>query len=563
MNSIYIKNIFHFILILVALITINLITASYYFRFDMTSEKRYTLKPVTKEILTNLQDIVYIEVYLDGQLPIGFKKLQKAIRDQLYEYRVYAGKNLHFEWVNPMAEENEELRQRYITDLVKRGLTPTNIVSSDDEGGTGQKLAFPGAIIRYKGYEITVNLLKNNKQLSAEQNMLQTIESLEFEFISAIYNLIAEKTERVAFIEGHGELNEYETGDISREIARFYQVDRGNLTDVNCLDAYKLVIVAGGHKKWHEKEKFIIDQYIMNGGKVIWFIDGVHVDMDSLAFGSSVALINDINLTDQLFKYGVRIKPFLIQDFNCNVIPVNTATPPAQPQFKPVPWLYYPLLAPPSNHLITKGIDLVKSEFISPIDTLEVEQVRKTVLLHSSNYTKLVSAPSIVDLSEVAAKIDENEFKQQFVPVAVMLEGVFSSAFANRMINDFVDKQPYQFVSESKQTKLLLVADASIIKNEVKYTARGPMISALGFDRYTQQTFGNKDFIINAIHYLTDEAGLMQLKAKNYKLRLLDKKKVKTFKELIYLSNIVLPVILIILTSIIIQYYRKKKYAKP
>ena len=548
--------------VLIAVVLINIVGTYVYFRVDLTAEKRYTLKKTSKEILRNLNDIVFVQVYLDGDMPAGLKKMQKEVRDQLNEYKIYAGTNLQYQFINPHAIDNAESRNKLFRELSERGLKPVNIQNKDSEGALSQKIIFPGAIVRYGDYELPVNLLKNSKNEGTYENLQQSVEMIEYEFISAIYNLSSDSLRKIAFIEGHGEYDQYEVGDISRELSRFFQIDRGIIDTLHCLDGYEAVIVAGPQRSFSEKEKLVLDQYIMQGGHVLWFVDGVIINEDSLAAGSTLVLPNDVNLGDMLFRYGLRINYNVVKDMHCNIIPVNTALPGTQAKFVPAPWVYHPLLVPPQQELITKGLDLVLSQYASQIDTLGGQQeIKKTVLLKSSAYARTVNAPLFISLQEVAVAPDEKQYSMSNLPVAVLLEGSFNSAFTNRMLDNIVGKNAFVPLSRSKATSMLVVADADIIRNSVRYTPRGPMISPLGYDRYTNQVFGNAQFIINTLHYMVTDPSLIELRAKKISIRLLDKAKVRNEKIYWQMLNTLAPIVIIIITGIVIQLVRKKKYA--
>lgn len=559
------QNIIQLTIALVVILLINYIASNAFFRLDLTSDKRYTLSNATEEILDSLDDIVYIEVYLDGEMPIGFQRMQKSIKELLDEYRVIAGDNIHYNFINPSESDNQSKRNAIYQDLYDRGVIPTNVKDRDEEGGVAEKILFPGAIITYKERETPVNLLVNNPGFSAEANLNNSIQALEYEFIDAIRKITAKTRKRIAFIEGQGELDEYQTGDITRELNEYYDIDRVTIKDyAHILDPYEAVIIAGPTESYTEKSKFILDQYIMNGGKVLWFIESVKVSMDSLSTGNiTFALMNDANLRDQLFKYGVRVNPNVIEDIQCSVIPVNTALSGNQPKFAPAPWLYFPLLNAPSNNSITKNLNLIKSEFPSTIDVLDSKsENKKQVLLSSSANSKVTNVPILVSLNQVKEQIDPQAFKQMNLPVAVLLEGEFESVFKNRPVDKYIQDQKLSFKENSIETKMIVVSDADIIRNDIRKRADGIFISPLGYDRYTQQTFGNKDFVMNAVHYLVDQNGILDIRAREFKLRILDKSKLSEEKGKWKFINSVLPVLIILIFGIIITYLRRRRYAK-
>lgn len=557
------QNIIHLTLALIIVLLINYISSNAYFRLDLTADKRYTLNKSSREILDSLNDIVYIEIYLDGEMPVGFQRMQKSVRELMDEFRVIANDNIQFSFINPSESADQKKRNALFQDLYDRGLNPTNVKDRDTEGGMAEKMLFPGAIIAYQGKETPVNLLKNNPGLSANENLNNSIESLEYEFIDAIRKITVKQRKRIAFIEGQGELDEFQTGDITKTLSEYYDIDRVTIKDfITILEPYDAIIIAGPTEEYTEKSKFIIDQYLMNGGRILWLIDAVKADMDSLSTGSATfAFYNDPNLGDQLFKYGVRVNPDIIQDIQCAVIPVNTAITGSQPRFAPAPWVYFPLLNPPSNNPITKNLNMIKAEFPSVIDTVgNNPDIRKKVILTSSQNCRVLNVPQLVSLEQVREQIDPYTFNQSYKPVALLLEGKFESVFTNRLINEYTGNQPFEFKNKSLPTQMIVISDADIIRNDVRQRADGVFLSPLGYDRYTKQTFGNKEFVMNTVHYLVEKNGILDIRSRDFKLRLLDKSKLITQKTKWQLINTVLPVVSILLFGFILLYIRKRKY---
>jgi len=557
------QNIIQLIIALVIILVVNYISSNAYFRLDLTSDKRYTLSELTHETLDSLEDIVYIEIYLDGEMPIGFQRMQKANYELMDEFRVIGGSNIQYQFVNPAKSNNESERNAMYQDLYERGLNPTNVKDRDEEGGLAEKILFPGAIITYMGKETPINLLVNNPGLSAEVNLNNSIQSLEYEFIDAIRKLTVQKRKKIAFIEGQGELDEYQTGDITRALNEYYEIDRVTIKDyINILDPYAAVIIAGPTQAYTEKSKFFLDQYIMKGGKVLWFMESVKVNLDSLSTGGmTFALMNDVNLRDQLFKYGVRINPNIIQDIQCAVIPVNTAVSGSQPQFVPAPWLYYPLLNGNENNPVTKSLNLIKSEFPSVIDTVgKNSDITKEIILSSSMGSKVLNVPLLVSLREVSEQPDPATFINPNNPIAVILEGKFESVFQNRLIDKYIEGFDFVFKEKGEPTKMIVVSDADIIRNDIRVRADGVFITPLGYDRYTKQTYGNKEFVMNAVHYLVNENGILNMRSREFKLRLLDKNRIQDERTRWQVINTVLPVIFIIAFAFLVAYLRKRKY---
>ena len=556
------QNISQLTLLILSIVLITYISTFFFYRIDLTSEKRYTLSPLTRKLLRNLDDIVYIKIYLDGKLNVPFKKMQKSIMEILDEFKVLAKDNLEYELINPFDNANPRIRNDVINELYNKGLNPENIISKDKEGGTYEQLVFPGVLITYKDIELPVNLLKNNPGLNDEESINNSIQNLEYAFISEIRNITNRVIEKIAFIEGHGELNEFNVGDITKELANYFQVDRGKIGgNPGILDKYKAIIIAKPTKRFSEQDKFVIDQYIMNGGKVMWIIDAVEVSLDSLVNGTTVAMANNLNIEDLLFRYGVRLNPKLIQDIQCNILLVNVALIGNNPKFIPAPWLYFPLISCPATHPITKSINMIKTEFINPIDTIAARKsIKKIVLLKSSENSNLIEAPAMIKLEDIGKDVNKEDFNNSYQPVAVLLEGQFESAFKNRILTEYYPDNMPDFKESSIENKMIVISDGDIIRNDTKRTAKGTLILPLGFDRNTKQTFGNKDFILNAIHYLTDNTGLINIRSKEIKLRLLDRAKINDERTKWILINTMVPIIIIILFGIIYNYIRKLKY---
>jgi len=558
------NHIIQLIATLAIILLINFIASFVFHRFDMTQEKRYSLAGETKEILKGLDDVVFVRVYLDGDLPLGFDRLRTSILELLDEFRVYAPVNLQFEFTDPSADPDTRIRNNVFAGLYEAGLQPTNAQVRAKDGSLSQKIVFPGAILSYREVEIPLNLLKNNPGLSGEVNLHQSIQSLEYEFISMIRNLSSESIEKVAFLEGHGELDTYQVGDITKGLANFYQVDRGAVNGrVGSLDPYSAVIIADPVLPFSESDKFVIDQYIMQGGKVLWLVDPVQVSMDSLYMGTTVAVYRSINLEDQLFRYGVRLNPNLVQDVQCHVIPVNKGIAGGEANWQLSPWYYYPVISPGRDHLITRSLNMILAEFASVLDTVgEDPGIKKTVLLNTSPYSRQVAVPAQINLREVEKTPSESEYNQSALPIGVLLEGEFESVFTNRSLPGDLKNPPAGILDKSPSTRMIVIADGSLIRNDIEESPNGPVIAPLGYDRFTQQTFGNREFLLNAVNYLCDETGIMQLRGREFRLRLLDKQKIQDEALKWKLINTLLPVFIVILFAAAIYLERKRKYSR-
>ena len=541
------------------------ISNHFFFRFDLTGDRRYTVSSVTKEVLAGLDDQIYIRIYLDGDLPAGFRRMRRSVREMIDEFRVFSSQPIQYRFIDPAAIDDRARRDDLYYDLYNKGLRPTNIEITEKGGGRSQKLVFPGAVISYKGSEIAVNFLKNNPALTAEQNLNNSVRNIEYEIISSIHTLMNDEVRKVAFLEGHGELDELLVSGISDAIARYYDIYRGriDINDLQGLDDYHALIVAKPQEPFSEAEKYIIDQYVMKGGKIMWFIDPVAIDLDSLTDNSrAVALVKDLNLDDQLFRYGVRVNPNLVMDMNCLLIPLNVALEGEQPRFVPSPWFFSPLLAGNNNHPVTTGINYVKAEFASVIDTVgNNPNLNREVLLRTSEATRVMGAPLIVSLDMAGRQPDPRQFTDPYQPVAVLLEGEFPSVFANRSLSGIIDREDPGFTETSVPNRMLIVADGDILRNDVAITQGVPEPLPLGYDRYSGQTFGNREFVLNALNYLLDDAGLMALRTREMQLRLLDRSRVREELVMWQAANMILPPFLVVAFGLIYNLSRRRRFA--
>jgi|YNPMSStandDraft_1061717.scaffolds.fasta_scaffold00265_15 ABC-2 type transport system permease protein len=568
------------IILISIIILVNYISSHLFFRIDLTSEKRYTLSNTTKEVLKKLKDIVYVKVYLDGELPYGFLRLKKSIKETLDEFRSYSGDNIQYDFIDPYDTKDKKSLKEIQKQLYKMGLTPTNIQEKDKDGKIVQRIVFPGAIVSYAGKEVAVDFLKNNINRTPEENLNASIEGVEYSLIQGIRKLNNDFGHKIAFIEGHGELDEWEVADLTNSLSEYYTVERVRIdSQLNSLSTriidslnqkitvknkYDLIIIADPDSAFSEYDKYILDQYIMYGGKVIWIIDVVNVEMDSLAYHSSViGTIKNLNLSDQLFKYGARVNPNLVQDVQCAIIPVNTAIAGTQPQFTPSPWIYFPLLMPNPAHPICKNINLVKGQFVSSVDPVgEDSLIKKTILLTTSENSRVLLAPVKVSLKIINNKINPEYFTKSYIPTAILLEGRFKSLYQNRLAPEMYIHKEIAFKEESIYTQMAVIGDGDIARNHVRRLGLNRSPLPLGYDRYTGQTFGNKEFLMNLISYMLDSKNFTELHSKVIPLRLLKKQFVEDNKTTIQLINILIPIILLITIGIGITYYRKRKYSK-
>lgn len=518
-------------------------------RWDLTDDKHYSLSEASKNLLRSTDAPVEVTLFLQGDLNAGFRRLQKATRETLDEMAVYCDLRVSTD-INDLADS--------------LGLNPIVIHEREQNGKTAQTTVYPYALMRYKGKRAPIALLKNTRGLSGEENLNASIENLEFAFAEALHLLQQDETPRVAILEGHGEPDEAHTYDLMRALSRYFQVDRGSIlaadstaVDAHMLDGYKAILIVGPQTAFSDAEKFVIDQYLMQGGAVLWALDGVRFSEQVLqqeGFTPIVAL--ELALTDMLFRYGVRINPALVQDVQCLPIPVNVSSDPQQPNFQPLPWTYAPLLLTSQGSPITKNLGQVSSMFVSPIDAVGGEDgIEKRVLLATSTATRLTATPGEVNLSDMNP--DMTQFRYQYVPVAVSMEGVFNSAFAHRMVPEgIVNGTP--IIKQSRPTRQVVIGCGSIAGNELQKGQPLPM----GYDRYSSMQFSNRDLMVNAVLWLTDADGLISLREKSVALRLLNDKRAHDERTKIQLISTISPIAILALLGLTVQLIRRRKYEK-
>ncbi|HCI57795.1 MAG TPA: gliding motility-associated ABC transporter substrate-binding protein GldG [Bacteroidia bacterium] len=553
-------NLYQFLLLLLVIVGLNTLGKFLFWRFDLTSEKRFTLSSTTKEKLKNLQDVVYIKVYLTGDLPAGFQRLSSATRDMLMEMKSYAGQNLEFDFIDPSALADSKQRNELYNQLADKGLQPTNISERNAEG-TSERILFPGAILNYLSKEQPLLLLKDRMGASAEEMVNTSIQNLEYEIINAISKISTRKPATIGILHGQGELDKPYLADFYKSVSASYPTHYVQIKNqLNALKDYDCLVIAKPDSAFDEKDKFIIDQFIMRGGKVLWLLDMMSADMDSLARKNEfIAIPKELNLDDMLFRYGVRLNKDLVMDLQSVPIPILTGYVGNRPQNSLLPWFYYPLVTPTSKHPIVNNLNAIRFAFAGSIDTIVSAHINKTILLQSSRYCKTVQSPVVVDLNILRKEPDEKEYRNPPVNLAILLEGSFRSNFANRIPYQIATDSTIGFKAEGKPTSMIVISDGDVIRNDYKRSSN--TVYPLGLDRYTGQFYGNKNLLLNCIDYLCDNSGLMTLRAKEFKLRLLDKTRFNPDKKMLQIVNVALPVLLIILFAMIKLLMRKKKFS--
>lgn len=549
------------------LLMIGILSSYFHARFDLTADRRYSLSKPTKQMLQRIDDEILFRVYLDGDLPAGFQRLQNSVREMLDEFRAYGGENIQYEFIDPAENPNQQGRERVFRELYEKGLDPTNLQIKEKDGSTAQKLIFPGIIVSYAGRDVAVNILKNHVSASAEANLQTSIQSLEYDLTFAINQLLTPEAPVIGFLRGHGELTPEQMEDMAYTLGKFYTLRQVDATpELVSTDSagrltYRALVVAQPLSRFSDAEKFMIDQYVMAGGRVLWLIDNTTASIDSLSHGREVqAMQLDLNLDDLLFNYGVRINANLVQDMQCAVVPVNTALVGQPPQFAPAPWVFSPIITPAGNHPLTKNLDMIRIDFASSIDTVGRDaSVAKSILLAASANCRVVPLPARVDLSIIGERIAPEAFTHSGLAVGVLLEGEFRSAFANRPLQvDGFSRQ--QFRRESAATRMIVISDGDIIRQQFRQNGDQREPLPLGYDRYTRQTFGNKEFLLNAINYLCGFDELMESRSKEFKLRMLNRAKITEQRTTWQMLNVVVPVLIIVAFGFIFNALRKRRF---
>ena len=525
-----------------ALVVVNLLVNLYVVRWDMTDDHRYSIANTTKQLLQTLDEPLEVTILLDGELNAGFQRLQRATIELLEEFQARS--------------ENATIRYRVSTENIPQSIPPTVIHERTHKGQTAQTTVYPFALLRYKGQISVVELLRNNRGLSGEENLNHSIENLEFAFVEAIHTLTRDSVEKIAFLEGHGELGEREVFDLSQALSRYYQIDRGSLgNETDILNDYRVVIIADPQEPFSETDKYILDQYLMQGGRILWVVNGVRFSDDYLSQSGMTPVIPlDLKIDDMLFRYGVRINATLVQDLQCLPVPVDVSSNPQQPNWQPMPWTYAPLLLTSHASPITRNLMQVSSTMASTVEFVGGEDgIQKEVLLATSSNSRITGTPAQVDLGFDDA--NPEDYRYAYVPVAASMEGVFPSLFAHLLPpEEVVMHSPMR--KHSEKTKQIVVASGSIIRNEWQQGQPLP----LGYDRYTGTQFGNRDFMVNAVLYLADDTGWMGLRQKELTLRLINDQRAREKRVTAQIVSIVAPLLLLVLIAGGVILIRKRRY---
>ncbi|HJS00438.1 MAG TPA: gliding motility-associated ABC transporter substrate-binding protein GldG [Flavobacterium sp.] len=561
MNTAKKRNLKSVVITIAILLLINLISNSFFHRFDLTKDKRYTLSQTSLNIVKQVKEPLSIKIYMEGDLPAEFKRLQQETKELLEEFQAY-NSNIVFEFVNPL--ENEETNMDNIKALYIKGLTPVNI-TVDDKGKQSQAMVFPWAIAIYNNKEVNIPLLKNIMGTSTTEKVIGSVQHLEYSIADALNKVTKEKQKKIAVIKGNGEIQDILIAKFLLQVRESYHIGPFTLDSVakspdaslTALQKYDLAVIAKPTESFSDAEKQVLDQYIINGGKTLWLIDQVIVEMDSLYNdnGATLAFPRDLNLNDMFFKYGIRINPDIVKDEQGSPIKLASGEQGSATQYQTFNWKFAPLVFPNNPNPIVKNLGGIKFDFANPIDTLK-NGIKKTVLLQSSPYSKKIGTPSEINLNIVTEETSPNHYiNTGNIPMAVLLEGNFNSVFENRVLA--FNQQ--HFEAKGKDNKMIVISDGDIIKNQLDKNYE-PV--ELGFDQRSGNLYDNKDFLLNCVNYLLDDTGLINIRSKDLDLPLLDKNKVSENYTQTQVITIGLPILILAIFGVVFSYLRKRKYSR-
>lgn len=550
------------------LICVNMLAARFHWGLDLTKEKRFTLTDPTKQLLRNMDDVAVIDIYLDGKFPAGYQRLKESTIERLKSFRDVAGNKIIYRFNNPLANLTQDEKSEAFQQLVRRGVIPLNIqYNPDEDNGYAEKFVVPYAMVQYHGKEEPVLLLEHSMGLQPLENLEHSESLLEYKFATAISRLSKPQKPEIAYIMGNEETLSLRTLDILSTLPRYYKLDTLELTSSLFIPSYyKAIIINNPKVPFDDKDKFKIDQYVMNGGRVLWAVDQINTPIDSLSKSEQfLAMDMGLNLNDMLFKYGARINYDLIEDLYCVNLPVTMGQgQDGRPQMALRPWIYYPVFGMEADHPITKNMSFVMGRFVSSIDTIKNPEIKKTILLQSSKYSRVAPAPLRVSLSILRYPQKPEMFTKGSQPAAVLLEGKFRSLFRNRLHPDFLavlkDSLKQEFVPSSDSSgKMILIADGEIMLNDFS-NKMGPL--ELGYWQYTNTRFANKEFVLNCLEYLTNDDGLLVARSKDSKLRQLDPNRIKAEKQTWVITNIGVPLLYVFLFASVYLFFRKRRYER-
>lgn len=568
------SHILQLVLGLVIIIFLNVIGYFFFARIDLTQEKRYTLSESSKKLMSNLEDIVFIRCYLEGDIPSEYKKLRNETKEMLDQFRAY-NDDIEYEFVDPNSFENAKDKNEFYQRLFEKGFSPL-LTTSTNNNSQVQQYIFPYLEITYKGRTTIVPLISSKNGFSSDGIVNASIENLEYNLYTAIRSVATQQRGKVAFLYGHGEWQVENIWDFISSLNEYYTVDSISINEklnaltervydsvnpniVNIKNKFDCLVIAKPTSIFSYKDLYLIDQYIMHGGKVLWLVDPLLVSMDSLQTqANTFAISNFTGVDDILFRYGVKLNTNLVTDMQCAKIPIVTGQYQNNtPQMTYYPWNFFPEISPNSNHIISDKISPVKMEFASSIDTTN-SPAKKTVLLSSSNRTRVLNSPVNVSLQMLKQKQDASLFNSGAKDVAILLEGEFSSAFKNRLTPEMELNSQMAYKDFSDTTAMIIIADGDVVRNDFM---NGQLLP-LGYDKYTRKMYGNKEFLVNCVNYLCGDEDLIPLRSREVIMRNLDLAKVEREKTAWQIVNVALPIVVIVLFGVLLAILRKKTFTK-
>lgn len=542
---------------LCALLLVNIISTAFFFRVDMTQEGRYTIQEPTMDLLSELEDVVYVEVFLEGDLNASFRRLRNSIRETLDVFDGYAARGIQYKFTDPASAQSKKAQNEFIQELVAKGIQMLPVVENRD-GQRTEKVVFPGAIVTYQGTETPVMLFKHNQARNYQEVVNQSIEGLEYELASAIQRLSTPERKRIGFLTGHGELNEDETASLRSALIERYDVLNIELNGfINPLDC-SVLLIGKPTTRFTEKEKFFLDQYIMNGGRTLICLDQMDASMDSASMENYFAFPLETSLMDQLFRYGVRVNPDLVQDRVSSRYPVVTGMVDNKPQMMQMEWPFFPLINQYGPHAVTRNLDAVMTRFLSSVDTVRADGIVKTPMLMSSPYARKVGAPVKISVNDLRRNVDPAAFNAGPIAVGWLLEGAFTSLYKNRFLPEGVDSAGFK--QTGLPSKIIVVGDGDVMRNDINPRNNKPQ--QLGLDPFSGYTFANQELLLNMVAYLADEDGLIRARNREIRLRPLDKARVREERVMWQLAAVVIPLALVITFGGARVYWRRRKFAQ-
>ena len=544
-----------FLSVFLAVWLINQLANKFKLQLDLTEEKRYTIANTTKKLLSDLDQDVFFEVYLQGELPPNFERFQNAIQEMLDQFGSESGGRVQYKFTDPSQANSTQAWNQFYQSLMQKGLQPTNLNYVKD-GNSLQTIIFPSAIVSKGLEEVPLNLLNGNRASGPEAILNQSIENLEYELASAIAQLNEGGIKKVGLISGHGSPEKDQLAGFRNAILTKYDLYDVKLGGKNELKGYDAVIVAKPREPFLENEKYLLDQYLMRGGKLIFFLDALSVNIDSALSEGTVAIPYETNLEDMLFKYGVRVNKDFVLDVNSGELPIVQGNFGDQPQIQMLTWPFFPLITNYAKHPSVRNLDAILTRFTSTIDTVKATGIKKTPLASTTQYSKVLGPPVRVSLNDLQSELIPEKFNGGVQNISYLLEGKFTSLYANRLVPRGFDKE--QFRKMGNDAKVVVVADGDMITNDFDPETGEPL--ALGVEAFSKTTYANEQFVLNILDYLVDDSGLIETRSREVKIRPLDKVKVKQERATWQMVNLIIPVVLVLLIGGLKWFLRKKRF---